>query len=63
MDCFAAYSVVSISDFKVKDGMEVEEGTGSGIVWDRYQPHHSSGFLICSACKQNVCLLPVNLIS
>ncbi|CAL8462843.1 g2377 [Coccomyxa elongata] len=35
----ASYSVVSISDFKVKDGVEVEEGTGSGIVWDRVGPH------------------------
>ena len=34
--CCAAYSVVSISDFQVKDGVETEEGTGSGIVWDRY---------------------------
>lgn len=35
VDSRAAYSVVSISDFQVKDGVEVEEGTGSGIVWDR----------------------------
>ncbi len=34
--CCAAYSVVSISDFQVKDGVETEEGTGSGVVWDRY---------------------------
>jgi len=35
VDSRAAFSVVSISDFQVKDGVEVEEGTGSGIVWDR----------------------------
>ncbi|KAK9806912.1 hypothetical protein WJX72_007234 [[Myrmecia] bisecta] len=32
----AAQSVVSIADFRIVDGEEVAEGTGSGLVWDRY---------------------------
>jgi hypothetical protein len=37
----AAYSVVSISDFARRAGAEVLEGTGSGIVWDRYGARRS----------------------